>query len=197
MNYLAHAYLSFGHEEMLIGNLISDFVKGKKKFSYSEGIQKGIALHRLIDTYTDEHPITRECKLFFKPAVGLYSGAFVDVAYDHFLAKESSTWIDCTLNEFASDVYATLETHFEIAPEKFQRMLPYMKNQNWLFNYQFKWGIERSFEGVSRRAVYLNNSVAAYQAFENNYTALEILSQSFLPDVKKYAENQFHQLMKA
>jgi len=30
MNYLAHAYLSFDHEEILVGNLISDFVKGKK-----------------------------------------------------------------------------------------------------------------------------------------------------------------------
>ena len=30
MNYLAHAYLSFGYSELLVGNLISDFVKGKK-----------------------------------------------------------------------------------------------------------------------------------------------------------------------
>ena len=30
MNYLAHAYLSFGNEPVLIGNMISDFVKGNK-----------------------------------------------------------------------------------------------------------------------------------------------------------------------
>lgn len=34
MNYLAHAYLSFNDPEILVGNLISDFVKGKKKFDY-------------------------------------------------------------------------------------------------------------------------------------------------------------------
>ena len=31
MNYLAHAYLSFNDPEILVGNMISDFVKGKKK----------------------------------------------------------------------------------------------------------------------------------------------------------------------
>jgi acyl carrier protein phosphodiesterase len=51
MNYLAHAYLSFKHEDILLGNLISDFVKGKKKFDYPLLIQKGITLHRNIDTF--------------------------------------------------------------------------------------------------------------------------------------------------
>ena len=39
MNYLAHAYLSFGNEDILVGNMISDFVKGKKKYDYSITIQ--------------------------------------------------------------------------------------------------------------------------------------------------------------
>ncbi len=34
MNYLAHAYLSFNDPDVLAGNMISDFVKGKKKFDY-------------------------------------------------------------------------------------------------------------------------------------------------------------------
>jgi acyl carrier protein phosphodiesterase len=41
--------LSFDHEEILVGNLISDFVKGKTKFNYTEGIQ-GDPLHRAIDS---------------------------------------------------------------------------------------------------------------------------------------------------
>ena len=46
MNYLAHAYLSFDDAEILTGNIISDFVKGKKKFDYPSRIQAGIKLHR-------------------------------------------------------------------------------------------------------------------------------------------------------
>ena len=68
MNYLAHAYLSFNHPEIVVGNMISDFVKGKKKFDYSEGIQKGITFHRAIDEFTDSHPTTKKAKEFLRPA---------------------------------------------------------------------------------------------------------------------------------
>ena len=90
MNYLAHAWLSFGQRDILVGNMISDFVKGKKRFDYSEPVQKGITLHRAIDTFTDEHEATKEAKKFFKPVVGLYAGAFMDIVYDHFLATDEN-----------------------------------------------------------------------------------------------------------
>ncbi len=85
MNYLAHAYLSFNEPEILVGNMISDFVKGKKQFDFAETIHKGIVLHRSIDAFTDEHEITKQAKEIFKPAVGLYAGAFVDVVMIIFL----------------------------------------------------------------------------------------------------------------
>lgn len=68
--------------------MISDFVKGKKKLEYPQAIQKGIALHRAIDTFTDTHDITRQAKVFFKPVYGLYAGALIDVIYDHYLAND-------------------------------------------------------------------------------------------------------------
>ena len=43
MNFLAHAWLSFDVPEILAGNLISDFVKGKKKFEFASGIQKELS----------------------------------------------------------------------------------------------------------------------------------------------------------
>jgi len=85
MNYLAHAYLSFGHPGVLTGNMISDFVKGKKKFDYPAEVQQGIELHRAIDQYTDTHIATREAKQVFPAHYRLYSGAFIDVVIDHFL----------------------------------------------------------------------------------------------------------------
>ena len=90
MNYLAHAYLSFNDPEILLGNMISDYVKGRKKFDYEPGILKGIMLHRAIDTFTDQHPVTKTAMKFFKPAYGLYAGAFVDVVYDHFLVLDET-----------------------------------------------------------------------------------------------------------
>ncbi len=196
MNYLAHAYLSFGNENILLGNMMSDFVKGRKKFDYDIQVQKGITLHRSIDNYTDNHPSTKKAKKYFKPAVGLYAGAFVDVVYDHFLAKDEAHWQQTSLSAFSSDVYDILERNIDVLPQRFQQMLPYMKTQDWLYNYQFEWGIEKSFEGVTRRAVYLNNSVTVYEAFIEHYPVLKQLSQGFLVDVKNFALSEFEQLMK-
>ncbi len=195
MNYLAHAYLSFSNEEIMVGNMISDFVKGKRKFDYPAVIQKGIALHRSIDQFTDGHAATKQAKEFLKPAVGLYAGAFIDVVYDHFLAVDGSNWDKYGLGEFSSGVYDVLTRHHDHLPERLQQMLPYMKSQDWLFNYQFTWGIEKSFQGIVRRAAYLERSDAAFAAFIKHYSVLEHLSQSFLTDVKKFAFTQFRRLV--
>ena len=65
MNYLAHAYLSFNNTDLLVGNMISDYVKGKKQFEYPAAIQAGIKLHRAIDEFTDTHQTTFEIKKYF------------------------------------------------------------------------------------------------------------------------------------
>ena len=195
MNYLAHAYLSFNHEEILVGNMISDFVKGKKKFDYSTNIQKGITLHRLIDEFTDKHEATKEAKQFLKPAVGLYSGAFIDLVYDHFLANDTNEFTSAEiLKEFITTTYDQLKKHHDSFPEKFKRMFHYMHSQDWLFNYRFLWGAEKSFGGVARRAVYLETGTTAFEAFEKNYDALKICYRNFFPDLKKFSLSQLQTL---
>src|SRR5450432_1241794 len=109
MNYLAHAYLYFNKPEILTGNMISDFVKGKKKFDYSPGIQKGIVLHREIDNFTDTHPATREAKEIFRPHYRLYAGAFIDVVYDHFLATDKNEFTAEGLLLFSENTYKRME----------------------------------------------------------------------------------------
>jgi acyl carrier protein phosphodiesterase len=51
MNYLAHAFLSYNEPMILVGNMISDFVKGRQKFGYAVSVQKGMMLHRAIDSF--------------------------------------------------------------------------------------------------------------------------------------------------
>jgi len=193
MNYLAHARLSFGQPGILVGNMISDFVKGKKRFDYPEAIQKGITLHRNIDTFTDEHEATKNAKKFLKPAVGLYAGAFVDIAYDHFLALDENEFTDDNkLLEFSLSVYSELYNHQQLLPARFSRLLPYMQQENWLYNYKTFWGIEKSFDGLMHRAKYLEHNPVVFESFKKNYEQLKTCYQSFFPAVKFFA---YHQLM--
>src|SRR5262245_38775493 len=148
MNYLAHATLSFGNDDILTGNMISDFVKGNKKMLYPAAIQKGIMLHRMIDEFTDTHSATKQAKIYFRETAGPYAGIFVDVAYDHFLANDDHQFPGKQLETFAEYTYKVLDRYKQILPERFARILPYMISQNWLYNYKYEEGIESSFGGI-------------------------------------------------
>lgn len=215
MNYLAHAYLSFGIPAITVGNLISDFVKGKQKLQYPADIQHGIVLHRAIDTFTDSHAITREAKAYFREPYGLYSGPLVDVAFDHFLANDplifsanetnvgpsdkdatasfrSAAGVD--LKAFAQKTYEQVETYYALLPEKFARFFYYMRTQDWLYNYRYKQGILNSFGGLSRRAAYMGSPEAAGRIFETNYTQIQGCYQAFFPELQEFALRTLQQL---
>lgn len=191
MNYLAHAYLSFGHPEITVGNMISDFVKGRRKFDLPSGIQKGILLHREIDGFTDLHPASREARKIFTAAYRLYSSAFVDVTYDHFLAIDETVFPENELKAFSSGIYRNIEPHIGMLPGKFAELFPYMKGQDWLYNYRFRWGMEKSFHGLVRRAAYLSDSATAFSLFEKEYEYLQSCYLAFMPDMRTFAEQRF------
>lgn len=194
MNYLAHAYLSFHDPEILVGNMISDYVKGKKKFDYSPGIQQGMDLHRAIDTFTDEHPVTKKAKEIFRPHYRLYSGAFVDVVYDHYLAIDAAIFNTESLQQFAATTYQILEPYSAVFPERFAMMFPYMKTQNWLYNYRERWGIEKSLHGVVRRATYLTESATAFRLFEEHFDELQQCYNAFFPELLVFVKNKMNEL---
>ena len=175
--------------------MISDFVKGKKKFDYPSGIQKGIALHRAIDQFTDQHPATKEAKEFFRPHYRLYSGAFVDVVYDHFLATDKNEFSEGSLLDFSQHVYVVLGNNSAWFPERFAVMFPFMKKYNWLYNYRTDWGTERSFGGLVRRSAYLEESDTAAQIFQQHYQRFLECYRQFWADMKPFAEKRLNELL--
>jgi len=195
MNYLAHATLSFGNAEILTGNMISDFVKGKKKLDYPLAIQNGIMLHRMIDEFTDTHAATKRAKACFKESAGAYAGVFVDVVYDHFLANDQSEFPADDLSVFSLNTYKMLSLYETILPERFRKMLPFMISQNWLYNYRFEKGIENSFAGLFRRAKYLESDPRIFEAFKENYKELNTCYNLFFPEVRNFASGQFNKFI--
>lgn len=189
MNFLAHAYLSFNIPEIVLGNMVSDFIKGRQKFAFSPAIQNGINLHRAIDEFTDAHPVTKEAKQLFRPAYGLYAGAFMDIVYDHFLATDTATFTEKSLMQFSQHTYNQLENLQEWFPGRFALMFPYMKKQNWLFHYKDRSGIHNSMKGLIKRARYMNDSEPAIEIFEKHYQNFYEYYHQFFPEIKTFAEN--------
>jgi len=194
MNYLAHAYLSYNSPQILVGNMISDFVKGASKFSFSGNVQKGITLHRWIDEFTDNHETTKKAKEFFRSSYRLYSGAIIDVLYDHFLANDTSEFDEVSLKEFSKRTYFYLEQNTTELPNRFLQMFTYMKTEDWLYNYRYKEGVKKSLHGLIRRAAFLKESNTAYNLFLEHYVDLNNCYNEFFKDVKKFAKEKLEQL---
>lgn len=197
MNYLAHAYLSFNNPPLLLGNMISDFVKGKKQFQYPEDVHKGILLHRAIDNFTDFHEVTKEAQSVFKKEYRLYSGAFIDVVYDHFLAIDHTTFNEQSLLAFSKNTYQLLEQQEHLMPPPFKNIFFYMRSQNWLYGYRTRKGIYESFGGLVKRAAYLHDSSPAIEIFESHYNFLEDCFRRFWKDIKPYAIKKLDELWQA
>jgi acyl carrier protein phosphodiesterase len=182
MNYLAHIYFSFDDGKKLVGNIMGDYVKGKQLLNYDPIIQDGIRLHRMLDSFTDQNNTLKMAKLFFRPTYRLYSGAFVDIVIDHFLAKELASTID--FENYIQKKYDALLSYSNEYPSNFLPFIQKMAAQNWLYNYQYKWGIEKSFMGLQRRAKYITETNTAFEIFNKNYDALEIICNAFIKEAK-------------
>ena len=153
-----------------------------------------MVLHREIDEFSDSHHATRVAKEIFRPHYRLYASAFMDVVYDYFIANDAELFDEQSLYDFTQQTYRLVEERQQWLPERFARMFPYMKSQNWLFNYRYRWGIERSFGGLVRRSKYLTESAIAFQLFEENIETLQNCYDHFSRDIKNFAKNRFEYL---
>lgn len=195
MNYLGHAYLSFNSPQILVGNMISDFVKGSDKFLFSGNIQKGILLHRMIDEFTDAHPATKKAMEVFRPYYRLYSAPIMDVLFDYFLANDKNLFDDASLKKFSKTIYRHIEDHSVDLPNRFLHMFTYMKTEDWLYNYKYTEAMRKSLYGLARRASFMKESETAYQLFLEHCSYLNMCYQDFFPDVKLFAKQKFDELI--
>lgn len=177
MNFLAHIYLSGDNKMIAIGNFVADAIRGNKYKLLPPEFQVGVKLHRHIDTFTDAHPIVRQSTKRLHQNYSHYSGVIVDILYDHFLAKNWSTYSEVPLEDYVDNFYDTLKDHFNILPERFQKLMPFMIADNWLLSYAEIEGIQRVLNGMNRRTKFKSGMHTAtdelkeyYSEFENEFT---------------------------
>lgn len=184
MNFLAHIYLSGDNDFIKIGNFMADGIRGKQFENYSEEIQKGILLHRAIDTFTDAHPIFRESTKRLHERYHHYAGVIVDIFYDHFLAKNWENYSNENLEEYVSRFYQSMHTHYDLLSEKAQNILPYMEKQNWLSSYQTIEGIHQILTQMDRRTNNSSNMRFASEELQMYYDEFEQEFSLFFEEIK-------------
>lgn len=188
MNFLAHTYLSGSDPEILVGNFIGDFVKGKQIEKFEENIQNGIRLHREIDLFTDTHKIHLKSRSRLKATYRHYSGVIVDMYYDHFLAANWSNYSTMDLLVYTLDVYKILNNHHHILPGRAQEMLKYMIPANWLYYYSKIEGIHRALEGMSRRTKFESGMENASEDLRKHYEEFQNEFELFFPGLISFTQ---------
>lgn len=177
MNFLAHIYLSGDNDLIKIGNFMADGIRGKQFENYPSEIQKGIILHRFIDTYTDAHPVFRKSTKRLHENYHHYAGVIIDVFYDHFLAKNWSNYSNENLEDFTNRFYQSLRDNYDFLSERTKGMMPYMIDYNWLVSYQTVEGISRILtqmdsrtKNESKMRFSPNELIEYYSDFELEFT---------------------------
>jgi acyl carrier protein phosphodiesterase len=190
MNYLAHAFLSFNNEPIMVGNFIADHIKIKDTGYLPEEIRRGVTLHRRIDNFTDFHPLFIKSKRNFYNGFERYSGVLVDIYYDYLLAKNFSRFSETDLTTFTQNVYAVLQRNVHHLPETSGRFLDYVLSNNTFYEYSKIEGIELVLKHLSYRinhGVFLNESLPLFieneRSIEEDF--LEFM-QDLINDVKAF-----------
>lgn len=194
MNYLAHIYLSGNDSQVIIGNFIADGIKGKKYLKYPPEIQKGILLHRQIDTFTDAHPIVRQSTKRLHQNYGHYSGIIVDIFYDHFLAKNWSKYSNIPLDEYVESFYQLLKDSHETLPHRIQKMMPYMIAENWLLSYASVSGISTILFQMNYRTQQKSKMNLAVTELEQFYIKFETEFTTFFEELITFSHQKLNEL---
>jgi len=156
---------------------MADGIRGRQFEKFPKEVQKGILLHRNIDTFTDAHPIFRTSTKRLHEKYHHYAGVIVDVFYDHFLARNWTRYSDEKLSIFVARFYTSLEENKSILTEKTIGLMPYMIDYNWLESYQTTTGIESILTQMDSRTknqslmrFSLKELQLYYKEFEEEFT---------------------------
>ncbi|MEL7585516.1 MAG: ACP phosphodiesterase [Prolixibacteraceae bacterium] len=191
MNFLAHVYLSGQSDGILVGNFIGDSVKGKKYLEFPPEIQQGILIHRQIDSFTDNHPVVRECARHFSVPYGRYAGIVTDVVFDHFLAKYWGNWHAETLPAFVRRVHAILFSNFGHLPAEVKRFLPFFVAHRRLESYACLDGISETLSIMGKRTTLPDEADQAMRVLYEEFFQIKAAFDLFFPELIAFVEQSF------
>ncbi|MDK7374461.1 MULTISPECIES: ACP phosphodiesterase [Weeksella] len=185
MNYVAHQVLSFGDPNLQLGNLLGEVVKGNQYQQYSPNLQKGILLHRQIDTFTDAHPIVKESTALLHADQGKFSPIVIDVIFDYFLIQHWETFVTQPFKSFKKNCYQLFKTSEQIFPPKLQYIIYHLLLHDWFENYTTLEGVALTLRNIGKRTKFENRLANSLPILRQHLPELERNFFSFYPQLEQ------------
>jgi len=188
MNYLVHFLVAGDDDELRLGDVLGDFVKGRVERFEHPGLtgrmRTGIQLHRTIDAFSDRHPAVLRSKRILAPVYGRLSGVIVDVFYDHVLARRWAEHHPRPLPDYAQDLYRTLRGNLHRLPPAVHPLIHAMSRGDWLRVYASQRGIERALQGMAQRRPVAAGIGTAGHLLTEHFERFSADFDEFLPDLR-------------
>jgi acyl carrier protein phosphodiesterase len=194
LNYLAHVFLADAVGASLTGNLMGDFVRGRLNGRFPPAIERGLYLHRRVDTFTDAHPLTRVSRQRFCPVFRRYGGILVDLFYDHCLARQWGDFHDEPLEYFTARVYAALQKDEAFMVESLRGTHRRMREIDLLASYRNLSGLQRALYHLHRRLSRDNPLADGLYPLRAHYGGLSADFQAFMPQLIRFAQREWLKL---
>ena len=189
MNYLAHLALAQNNADSRIGNLLGDFRRDVDINSLSPGIYNGLQNHYLVDNTTDRHTGVISLRKLVSPSRRRYTGIIADIAFDHFLCRHWSQFMQQDFDDFSDQCYTQLSEHYSRIPSSMQPAIARMIRLDWLHAYHSMQGVERAIDRVAERIRFENKLAGGIEEVGNNIDAFEQVFLSLFPHLVTTVHN--------
>lgn len=186
MNLLAHFYLAELTGTSAAGQLLGDMVKGRLDGREPPAIERGIRLHRAIDSFTDKHWVTTDLRRRFRPPLRRYGGILVDIGFDHCLARNWAGYSDAPLPDFARQVVTRARQEWPATAHAPAR--PPLELMQILVDYQRPAGLQRALDSVDLRLRHNSPLPEALPPLLDQYERLDAGFRTFFPQLCDYAQ---------
>jgi acyl carrier protein phosphodiesterase len=188
MNYLIHFLLAGDDEELRLGDILGDYVKGRvERFEHpglTDRMRTGIQMHRTIDAFSDRHPAVHRSKRILSAEYGRLSGVIVDVFYDHVLARRWTEHHPRPLPDYTGAIYRTLTGNLHRLPASVHPLVTSMSRGDWLGGYASQRGIERALQGMARRYPVAAEIGTAGRLLTDHFDRFSDDFDEFLPELR-------------
>ena len=162
MNHIAHCVLSGNNPDILIGNLLTDWLKPAQKKVLNPKYSLGLALHFCIDDFTDAHPEVKKANRLISDFAGKYAPVVTDIFFDYLLCENwhlyhSELKVSPSYGFFFQSVYKIINDDLKNIPEAISPRLVSMIKAEWLISYTSEEGLENVFKMLKKRTHFENN----------------------------------------
>ena len=190
MNFLAHTFLSCSDETLLFGNFITDLLSIKELENYQKQYGEGIRLHRIIDSFTDAHPVSLELRSMLRPNHGKYASVVVDLIWDFCLSHEWSRYSGQDLRGFVEEAYQSIYKNVISLPKRTQRKVNDMIENDFLMAYSNKGRMLSSLQWMDRRARFPSQFFRSLEDLNHNESEIIGMFNQFFPEIIAHIDEQ-------